>query len=126
MADSKTSYSVAAKHYAQVMSHSSMLDAIRYAKSKLREKKFNENWKKHMVDLNEIVGKFTPGVKGKPHGVKFEFKNDKYIIKVDMPAGYLRIYDRTIKKYVKLDGMPSASMEETHFKVKKRKEMRKK
>lgn len=126
MADSKARYSAAAKHYAQVMSHSSMLDAIRYAKSKLREKKFNENWKKHMVDLNEIVDKFTPGVKGKPKGVKFEFKNEKYIVKVDMPAGYLRIYDRKLKKYVKLDGTPSDSLEETHFKVKKRKEMKKK
>ncbi len=123
MADSKARYSSAARHYARVVSHGTMLDAIRYAMSKAREKKYNENWKKHMVDINDVVKKFTPGVKGEPKGVKFEFKNDNYIIKVDMPAGYLRIFDRKKKKYVKLDGNPSDSMEETHFKIKKRREM---
>ena len=101
MSDSKSRYSAAARFYAKIVSHGSMRDAIRYALSKAREEKYNENWKKHMVDLNEIVKKFTPGAKGKPKGVKFEFKNDKYIIKVDMPSGYLRIYDRKLKKYVK-------------------------
>lgn len=124
MADSKSRYSAAAKHYARVMSHGSMLDAVRYARSKAREAQFNENWKRNSVDLNEIVERFTPGAKGKPHGVKFEFKNDKYIVKVDMPSGYLRILDRKTKKYLRLDGTPSDSREETHFKVKKRREMK--
>lgn len=123
MADSKTSYSIAAKFFARVMSHGSMLDAIRYARSKLRESKFNENWKKHMVNLNDVVNQFTPGVKGKPKGVKFQFENANYIVKVDMPSGYLRIYDKKAKMYTKLDGTPSESREETHFKIMKRKEM---
>lgn len=122
MADSKTSYSIAAKFFARVMSHGSMLDAIRYARSKLRESKFNENWKKHMVNLNEIVDQFTPGVKGKRAGVKYQFENANYIVKVDMPSGYLRIWDKSLKSYIKLDGTPGNN-EETHFKVKKRKEM---
>ena len=76
-----------------------------------------------MVNLNDIVKKFTPGVKGKSKGVKFVFDNGKYIVKVDMPSGYLRIFDKKIKKYVKLDGTPGKN-EETHFKVMKRKEMK--
>ena len=39
-----------------------------------------------------------------------------------MASGYLRIYDKTLKDYVKLDGtlgLPN----ETHFKIKKRSDM---
>ena len=75
-----------------------------------------------MVDLNDIVWTFTPGAIGSVHGVKYEFENDHYVIKADMAAGYLRIYDKHLKKYVKLDGTPG-SLEETHFKIKKRSEM---
>lgn len=122
MADSKSMYSTAARFYARVMIHGSMLDAIRYYKSKLREAKFNNSWKKHSVNLNDIVKQFAPGSKGKPHGVKYEFTGPQYIVKVDMPSGYLRIMDKQIKKYVKLDGTPGTN-EETHFKIYKRSEM---
>lgn len=100
-ADSKARYSQAAKHYARILIHSSMLDAIRYYRSKVRESKFNENWKKHMVNLNDVVNQYTPEVKGKPKGVKYQFENNKYIIKVDMPSGYLRIYDKKCKDVYK-------------------------
>jgi len=123
MADSKSRYSAAAKFYAKIISHGSLLDALRYAKSKLRESLYNENWKKNTVNLNDIVNKFTPGAKGKAKGVKYEFENSNYIIKVDMPSGYLRIYDKHAKMYTKLDGTPSNLREETHFKIMKRKEM---
>lgn len=123
MADSKARYSQAAKYYARILIHSSMLNAIRYYRSKVRESKFNENWKKHMVNLNDVVNQYTPGVKGKPKGVKYQFENNKYIIKVDMPSGYLRIYDKSAKMYTKIDGTPSTDFELTHFKIMKRKEM---
>lgn len=122
MADSKSQYSSASHNYNWVIRHGNMLDAIRYARSKKREKEHNEDWKKRSVNLNDIVKQFTPGVKGKPHGVKFQYENSKYIIKADMASGYLRIYDKTIKQYVKLDGTPG-TLEETHFKIKKRREM---
>jgi len=125
MADSKAGYSKAAKFYARVMSHGSMLDAIRYYRSKLRESKFNENWKKHMVNLNDVVNKYTPGVKGKPKGVKYQFENANYIVKVDMPSGYLRIFDKKAGKYTTIDGTPTTDFESTHFKIMKRKEMHK-
>ena len=39
---------------------------------------------------NDIVKKFTPGVKGKSKGVKFVFDNGKYIVKI----GYaIRIFE---------------------------------
>ncbi len=123
MADSKARYSESAKHYARIMIHSSMLDAIRYYRSKLRESKFNENWKKQMVNLNDVVNQYTPGVKGKYNGVKFQFENNKYIIKADMPSGYLRIYDKNAKMYTRIDGTPSTDFALTHFKIMKRKEM---
>ncbi|MDC7301115.1 hypothetical protein [Agathobacter ruminis] len=125
MSDSKAGYSIAAKFYARIMIHGNMLDAIRYYNSKIREEKYNKNWKKHMVNLNDIVNRFTPGAKGKVKGVKFVFENSNYIIKADMPSGYLRIYDKKAKMYTKIDGTPSRSLEETHFKIMKRKEMRK-
>ena len=50
MADSKAGYSKAAKFYARIMIHGSMLDAIRYYKSKLREAKFNENLQHSQVN----------------------------------------------------------------------------
>ena len=125
MADSKSRYSAAAKFYARIMSHGSLLDAVRYAKSKLRESLHNETWKEHPVNINDIVNQFTPGVKGKPKGVKFEFENADYIIKADMPAGYLRIFDKHTNSTIMLDGTPSNDPEKTHFKILKRKEMHK-
>ncbi|MBO4462363.1 MAG: hypothetical protein J5749_05715 [Lachnospiraceae bacterium] len=123
MADSKSRYSDAAKVYGKITRHGSMLEAIRYYKSKLREAKHNEMWKKHLVNLNEIVDKFTHGVKGKAQGVKFVFKNENYIIKADMPGGYLRVFDKKAKMYTDIMGKPSRNQDETHFKIKKRKEM---
>lgn len=122
MADSKAMYAKAARYYARYVIHGNMVDAIRYYRSKVRESKFNENWKKHMVNLNDVVNQFTPGAKGKAKGVKFQFENDRYAVVVDMPSGYLRIKDKSTGAYIKLDGSPG-NREETHFKLMKRKEM---
>lgn len=122
MADSKAQYSSEARRYNRIIRHGNMLDAVRYAKSKERERIYNEDWKKHSVNLNDVVKQFTPGAKGKVNGVKFQYTNSKYIVKADMASGYLRIYDKSIKAYVKLDGTPG-SLEETHFKILKRSEM---
>lgn len=40
----------------------------------------------------------------------------------DMASGYLRIFDKNQKTYIKLDGTPGTD-KETHFKIKKREEM---
>ena len=76
----------------------------------------------HMVDINDVVHQFAPNSVGQAHGVKYQFESDRYIIKADMASGYLRIYDKVLRQYVKLDGTPG-SLEETHFKIKKRSEM---
>lgn len=125
MADNKAAYSVAAKFYARLMIHGNMADAIRYYRSKLRELKFNHIWLQHKVNLNEIVERFTPGAKGRAKGVKYEFENEHYVIKVDMPSGYLRIFDKKAGLYTTMDGTPSRDLEMTHFKLMRRKEMSK-
>ena len=79
MADSKAGYSKAAKFYARVMIHGSMVDALRYYKSKVRESLYNSDWKKNMVNLNDVVNTYTPGVNGKANGVKYKFENSRYI-----------------------------------------------
>lgn len=123
MADSKTCYSEASKYYIEVDVRESELDAKRYERSKERELRFNENWKKRSVNINEIVDAFTPGCEGVRDGVKFVFENSTYLIKADMPAGYLRIYNKETKQYLLPDGTPCSSFDDSHFKIKKREEM---
>lgn len=60
MADQKSSYSEASKHYVEVKVTESALDKERFDRSKLREAKYNENWSKQKVNINEIVDEFTP------------------------------------------------------------------
>lgn len=123
MADAKTPYSSTSAIYVTSAINNSNTEQDRYNRSKAREKKFNSNWSKQKVNINDVVNQFTPNCTGKAHGVKYEFENDRYVIKADMASGYLRIYDKTLKSYVKLDGSPSKNRDETHFKIKKREEM---
>jgi len=125
MADYKTDYSNASMVYTRFDSHSSIRDAFRYYNSKMREIKFNDNWKKIMVNINDIVNRFTPNVKGKVKGVKYLFENKNYIVKADMASGYVRILDKKEKMYTKIDGSVSRNRDETHFKIIKRKDMNK-
>jgi hypothetical protein len=122
MADSKTNYSKAAKSYSRNTGHTSMTDAFRFFKSKSREAKYDANWKKNSVNLNTVVTKFAPGTQGKAKGVKYVFENANYSVKVDMASGYLRIFDKKVGKYIKMNGKPGTN-EETHFKVLKRRDM---
>ncbi len=123
MSDAKQCYSDSSRGYVNHDAHSSVVDRDRYNKSKSREAKWNENWKKQSVNLNDIVEQFTPNVQGHRHGVKYVFENTKWRIDADMVAGYLRIYDKKAKKNVKLDGSFSTGPEDSHFKILKRKEM---
>ncbi|MBP5491643.1 MAG: hypothetical protein J6Y08_02240 [Clostridiales bacterium] len=122
MADDKPKYSKASSTFVQKTIHESKTDMDRYERSKERERKFNDTWMQNMVNLNDIVHLFAPNSEGKVHGVKFEFEGDRYIIKADMASGYLRIYDKILRAYVKLDGNPG-SLSNTHFKIMKRSEM---
>ena len=94
-----------------------------YNNSKERENKYNANWMKQKVNLNEIVERFTPGAEGEQKGnVKFIFSGERYNVVTDMASGYLRIYDKVLRKYVKLDGTVG-NRKETHYKIKRREEM---
>jgi hypothetical protein len=122
MADSKTSYSNESNNYVTNSIHSSKIDMDRYNRSKVRENKYNENWKKNSVNINDIVNLFTPNAVGSIHGVKYQFEGNRYRIVADMASGYLRIFDKILGQYVRLDGSIGTT-EETHFKIKKRSEM---
>ena len=123
MSDSKKLYSEASHHYIEVDVCRNKIDAERYKRSKRREDAYNDMWMKSPVNVNEIVERFAPNAKATRHGVKFEFEGDHYIVKADMPSGYLRIYDKEAHSYVTLDGTPSSDLDETHFKILKREEM---
>lgn len=124
MADSKSAYSEASKHYIEVKVPVSAKDQKRFDKAKLREASFNENWKKQMVNLNEIIDQFCPNFTVKEKGEKLIFKGDRYHIQTDMVAGYLKILDFTNKVWIKLDGSKAnISIGEGHYKIKKREEM---
>lgn len=128
MADYKSAYSDISKDYIENLVPSSTLEQGRYERSKAREAKNNGNWIKQKVNLNEIVDRLIPEkgdavVQRTESGVKYHFEGNRYIIKCDKVAGYLRIYDKYTKSYCLLDGTPSKNPEKTHFKIKRREEM---
>lgn len=116
--DNKALYSKASKYYVENHNDSD----IKYDKSKEREEKHNKSWEKQKVNLNEIIDKFAPVFEAKEHESKMIFYGEKYNVIADMASGYLRIYDKTLREHVKLDGTPGND-KSTHFKIKKREEM---
>jgi hypothetical protein len=122
MSDYKQNYSDSASDYINNIVPYSEKAQRDYNNSKKKEKKYNESWCKHKVNLNDIVEQFAPNSIGKTIGYKKVYDGERYQVVADMPAGYLRILDKKYNQYVKLDGKPG-NMEETHFKIKKRGEM---
>lgn len=128
MSDYKAAYSDISNEYITTTVPQNDIDKERYDRSKDRESRNNENWNKQKVNLNDIVYKFIPTkgevIKTKTEGgVKYVFEGDRYKIKCDKVAGYLRIYDKEKKGFCKLDGTISRNNSETHFKIKRREEM---
>ena len=92
MGDYKTAYSDVSNYYINDVVPSSSIDQERYGRSKAREEKYNENWKKLKVNLNEIVDKFVPenstvNVQHSQGGVKYVFEGDRYEVICDKVAG---------------------------------------
>lgn len=123
MTDAKSPYSEASSGF--VNKDAPNLEAAKkiYEASKKREEKYNEEWKKNPVNINEIVDKFAPNSVGEKVKGKFIYRGDRYNVIADMAAGYLRIYDTELKRYVKLDGTLGTNSDQTHFKIKRREEM---
>ena len=122
MADSKTAYSSASKKFVNKAVLKSEEAKHQFDVSKKKEEKYNNKWSNHMININEVVDKFSPNSKGYKNGYKYVFEGDKYQVVADMAAGYLRIKNKNTNQYVKLDGKPGSN-DETHFKIKKRSEM---
>lgn len=125
--DYKEKYSAVSKLYVEETIQKSSIDIERYDRAKGREALYNEEWKRNPVNINEIVDRFIPS--SKPHsaysqsGCKYIFEGDRYIVKCDKVGGYLRIFDKQLKMYCDINGIPSRSNNKTHFKIKKREEM---
>lgn len=123
MGDAKSAYSEMSGYYVNDVVPSSAIDQGRYDRSKAREERFNESWKRNPVNINDICDRFAPGDMGHQQGVKYIFESEQYEVKADMASGYLRIYDKVARSYVTLDGIPSDNLELTHFKILRREEM---
>ncbi|PJM73706.1 hypothetical protein CS006_00470 [Bifidobacterium primatium] len=123
MSDTKAAYSDAAKHYVEDIVPASAKEQERYRAAKEREAKYNDDWLKHPVNINDIVDEFTPGATGRKKGYKYKFSGKDWIVLADMIAGYLRIIDKRLGKFVMLNGNPSDDQSLTHFKILKRRDM---
>lgn len=94
-----------------------------YRSSKKREERYNEEWEKNPVNINDVVEKFAPNSIGEKVKGKFIYRGGRFNVIADMAAGYLRIYDTVTKRYIKLDGTAAGTKDQSHFKIKRREEM---
>lgn len=124
MSDTKSLYSKISKIFIENANAQNELMKFEYEKSKARENKHNKEWLKHPVNLNEVIHTFAPEYTTHQVNGKYIFSSNDghYDIVTDMSAGYLRIYDKKLNKYVGLDGKPGKE-KNTHYKIKKRGEM---
>lgn len=121
MADNKSDYSSAASSARN--SEKDMNQIRAYEKSRERHEKHVVNWSKNKVNLNEIVDKYAPGSKGKADGIKMIFYGKDYNVVTDLVSGYVRVYDNNNKGYINLNDEPDRDNKNTHFQIKKRKDM---
>lgn len=131
MSDTKTAYHEQSINYYR-QSENNVLDQDRMARSKKRESRYNEQWKRRRVDLNEICRRFAPrDPHGHKEGYKWVFEDDRrnrvsgYRVVCDMVAGYLRVYKKTPRypkrgKPIEIDTGRFGSNETTHYKIRKR------
>lgn len=117
MSDTKSGYSSEAHNYMQSELNQSVIE-----KSKTREGRYNKNWEKQSVNINEVVEKFAPDASGRVVNGKFIYFGENYNVIADLPSGYLRIYSKQKREYVTLEGKTGTD-EETHYKIKRREEM---
>lgn len=64
MSDTKTPYSDASSDFVEKDAVEQEEAKRLYEKSKVREAKHNDEWKKHPVNINDVVDKYAPGAKG--------------------------------------------------------------
>lgn len=123
MSNAKEIYSEASKYYCEVSVRENPLDAARYERSKAREAKYNENWKRQKVNIIDIVEKYAPNATPCHKGYKFYWEGEENVVIADMIAGYLRILHKPTGLHYRLDGTLTDDKDSTHFKIKRKKEM---
>lgn len=123
MSNAKEVYSKTSKYYCEQVVPNNPFDQERYNRTKAREAKFNENWKKEKVNIIDLVNKFASNAVAYEKGYKYYFEGKENIVICDMIAGYLRIKNKETDLFFKLDGTLTNSREGTHFKIKRKEEM---
>lgn len=121
MADSKGSYSDAAT----AINDNRLDDKLQkeYDKSRARHDKHVHQWSMNKVNLNEVVEKYAPGAIGVQDGIKMIYKGSNYNVVAVLASGYVRLIDANTGNYLNLNGEVDANDDNTHFRIKKRKEM---
>lgn len=123
MSDAKSHYSAASSDYVNRIVSSSPIDRERYRRAKAREARWNANWIRQSVNINDVIRNFTPNdTVGHRDGIKHVYENSHYKVVADKAAGYLRIYDKWLRRNVDLNGRVQTPAR-THFKILKREEM---
>ena len=122
MADSKEEYSTESKDFIARVPTDKPAEK-EYERSKKREAKYNERWKKQKVNLNEVVDTFAPDATIRKEKGKLIYEGERYNVLADMSAGYLRIWDKETEQYVTLDGAPDPKYKNGHYKIMRREEM---
>lgn len=131
MSDTKTIYHDQSVDYYR-RAEESTIDQSRIWRSKIRENKYNEQWEKHPVDLNDVCRQFAPSdPHGHKEGYKWVFEDDQrnhksgYRIVCDMIDGYLRVYQKTPDcrkkgRPIDIENGQFGPNETTHYKIRKR------
>jgi len=122
MGDAKSAYSDISRDFVDNKTVESSEAMREYEKSKNRERLHGDDWRQYPANLNDVVEEFAAD-----HTIRYEhgkiiYSGERYNVIADMSAGYLRIYDKEKRAYVKLDGAPG-TVRETHFKILRREEM---
>lgn len=129
MSDYKGGYSTNASKMKMKSESNKRLGKIR-SNANWRSKNWQKSWQK--VNLNDVVNKFTPGVKPYNNGGKLIYSNNRYRVVADTFGGYLRIEDKHLSgktRYITIDGKPYNSLPKssrerlTHYYILKREEM---
>ena len=123
MGDTKSNYSNDAKlKIAESKFNKDVFE--RYKRAKDEEAQFQHIWKSNgLIDLNKDLAQFGQIIRIKYEGSRKKvYITEKYRIESDLFSGGIRFYDKTLKRYVKLDKTPGNN-DQTHFKIKKEEEM---
>lgn len=121
MGDQKSAYSSFAVDFVSVIAEASKSAAHYLEEANARKARYGARWAKVSVNLVDICDEFAPGAAEENRGHKLIFRGERYTVICD-PVGYVRIWDKQLRRHVDLEGNP-VNDKKSHFRILKRKEM---